>query len=57
MDAANGLVLAIFVAAYIDIALERWLGLRIDRTGIAILSAITLCKTAIVDGMMSPGVA
>lgn len=38
----NGLVLATFVAVYLGMALGRWPGLMIDRTGIALLGAIVL---------------
>jgi Na+/H+ antiporter NhaD/arsenite permease-like protein len=38
----NGLVLATFVAVYLGMALGRWPGLKIDRTGIALLGAIVL---------------
>jgi Na+/H+ antiporter NhaD/arsenite permease-like protein len=50
MDPATGLVLAVFVAVYVGMALGRWPGLRIDRTGIAILGAIVLYETGVVDG-------
>jgi Na+/H+ antiporter NhaD/arsenite permease-like protein len=35
-------VLVVFVAVYIGMALGRWPGLMIDRTGIALLGAIIL---------------
>ena len=38
----NELVLAIFGVVYLGMALGRWPGLRIDRTGIALLGAIAL---------------
>ncbi|MFO1070655.1 MAG: SLC13 family permease [Geminicoccaceae bacterium] len=38
----TGLVIAVFVAVYVGMALGRWPGLRIDRTGIAVLGAIVL---------------
>jgi Na+/H+ antiporter NhaD/arsenite permease-like protein len=50
MDAATSLVLAVFVAVYVGMALGRWPWLRVDRTGIAILGAILLYETGIVDG-------
>ncbi|HEX2529092.1 MAG TPA: SLC13 family permease [Geminicoccus sp.] len=40
--ALQELVLAVFVAVYLGMAFGRWPGLRIDRTGIALLGAIVL---------------
>ena len=39
-----------FVAVYVGMALGRWPGLRIDRTGIALLGAILLSLAGAVDG-------
>ncbi len=44
------LVLAVFAAVYLGMALGRWPGLRIDRTGIAILGAVVLYAAGAVDG-------
>lgn len=44
------LVLAVFTAVYAGMALGRWPGLSIDRTGIALLGAITLYLAGVVDG-------
>jgi Na+/H+ antiporter NhaD/arsenite permease-like protein len=44
------LVLAVFLAVYIGMALGRWPGLRIDRTGIAILGAVVLYAAGAIDG-------
>ena len=44
------LILAVFVAVYVGMALGRWPGLRIDRTGIAILGAVVLYAAGAVDG-------
>jgi Na+/H+ antiporter NhaD/arsenite permease-like protein len=44
------LVLTVFVAVYVGMALGRWPGLRIDRTGIAILGAVFLYAAGAVDG-------
>jgi Na+/H+ antiporter NhaD/arsenite permease-like protein len=48
IDAA--LVTAVFVATYLGMALGRWPGLRLDRTGIAILGAILLYASGAVSG-------
>jgi Na+/H+ antiporter NhaD/arsenite permease-like protein len=50
MPYATPLVVAIFAAVYLGMALGRWPGLRIDRTGIAILGAIVLHASGIVSG-------
>jgi Na+/H+ antiporter NhaD/arsenite permease-like protein len=39
---STALVLAVFVAVYLGMALGRWPGLMIDRTGIALVGAIAL---------------
>ena len=44
------LVLAVFCAVYIGMALGRWPGLRIDRTGIAFLGAVVLYEAGAIDG-------
>ena len=44
------LVLSVFLAVYIGMALGRWPGLRIDRTGIAILGAVVLYAAGAIDG-------
>lgn len=50
MTETSALVVAVFVAVYIGMALGRWPGLKIDRTGIALLGAIVLCASGIVSG-------
>jgi Na+/H+ antiporter NhaD/arsenite permease-like protein len=40
----------VFLAVYLGMALGRWPGLRIDRTGIAILGAVVLYAAGAVDG-------
>ena len=44
------LVLAVFCAVYIGMALGRWPGLRIDRTGIAFLGAVVLYGAGEIHG-------
>jgi Na+/H+ antiporter NhaD/arsenite permease-like protein len=44
------LVLAVFGAVYVGMALGRWPGLKIDRTGIAILGAILLYVGGVAGG-------
>jgi Na+/H+ antiporter NhaD/arsenite permease-like protein len=44
------LILTVFLAVYVGMALGRWPGLRIDRTGIAILGAVVLYAGGAVDG-------
>jgi Na+/H+ antiporter NhaD/arsenite permease-like protein len=44
------LILAVFVAVYAGMALGRWPGLQIDRTGIALLGAILLFLAGAVSG-------
>jgi Na+/H+ antiporter NhaD/arsenite permease-like protein len=41
-------VVAIFLSVYVGMALGRWPGLKIDRTGIALLGAIVLYSTGLV---------
>ena len=49
MDQTTSLVLATFLAVYIGMALGRWPGLKIDRTGIAVLGAIVLYSSGVVS--------
>jgi Na+/H+ antiporter NhaD/arsenite permease-like protein len=49
-DHPSTLVLAVFVAVYVGMALGRWPGLRIDRTGISLLGAILLYLAGAVTG-------
>lgn len=44
------LVVAVFCAVYLGMALGRWPGLKVDRTGIAILGAIVLYASGVVSG-------
>lgn len=44
------LVVAVFAAVYLGMALGRWPGLRLDRTGIAVLGAIVLYASGAVSG-------
>ena len=44
------LVLCVFVAVYLGMALGRWPGLKIDRSGIAVLGAIVLYASGAVGG-------
>jgi Na+/H+ antiporter NhaD/arsenite permease-like protein len=46
----TGLVLVVFAAVYLGMAIGRWPGLKIDRTGIALLGAILLYATGALDG-------
>ncbi len=46
------LVLATFAAVYIGMALGRWPGLKIDRTGIAVLGGIVLYASGVVSNEM-----
>lgn len=46
----TALILLVFVAVYVGMALGRWPGLMVDRTGIALLGAIVL----ILAGAVSP---
>ena len=46
----TGLVLVVFAAVYLGMALGRWPGLKVDRTGIALLGAILLYGSGAVDG-------
>ena len=45
-------VVVTFAAVYIGMALGRWPGLKIDRTGIAVLGAIVLYSTGVVSNAM-----
>ncbi len=49
-DYLTTLVLAVFVAVYFGMALGRWPGLRVDRTGIALVGAILLYLAGAVTG-------
>ena len=46
----TALVLVVFAAVYLGMAIGRWPGLRVDRTGIALLGAIVLYGTGALDG-------
>ena len=46
----TGLVLIVFAAVYLGMALGRWPGLKVDRTGIALLGAIVLYGSGAIDG-------
>jgi Na+/H+ antiporter NhaD/arsenite permease-like protein len=50
MNASTTVVLVVFAAVYTGMAFGRWPGLRIDRSGIAVLGAIALYASGIVDG-------
>ncbi len=50
MTERTSLVLLVFVAVYIGMALGRWPWLRMDRTGIAVLGAIILYATGVIEG-------
>lgn len=49
MIETSALVLAVFAAVYLGMALGRWPGLSVDRTGIAMLGAIILFVTGTVS--------
>src|SRR5690606_4778436 len=44
------LSLGVFVAVYVGMALGRWPGLKIDRSGIAVLGAIVLYASGTMSG-------
>jgi Na+/H+ antiporter NhaD/arsenite permease-like protein len=46
----TGLVLVVFAAVYLGMAIGRWPGLKVDRTGIALLGAIVLYGSGAIDG-------
>jgi Na+/H+ antiporter NhaD/arsenite permease-like protein len=46
----TALVLVVFAAVYLGMAIGRWPGLKVDRTGIALLGAIVLYGTGALDG-------
>jgi Na+/H+ antiporter NhaD/arsenite permease-like protein len=46
----TGLALAVFAAVYVGMAIGRWPGLKVDRTGIALLGAIVLYGSGALDG-------
>lgn len=50
MPYATPLILAVFAAVYLGMALGRWPGLKLDRTGIAVLGAIVLYASGAVAG-------
>ena len=49
MQSTTWLVVGTFLAVYIGMALGRWPGLKIDRTGIAVLGAIVLYSSGAVS--------
>src|SRR5215475_10248164 len=49
MQYTTPLVVATFIAVYVGMALGRWPGLKVDRTGIAVLGAILLYSIGVVD--------
>lgn len=50
MNFHDPLVVTVFAAVYLGMALGRWPGLRLDRTGIALLGAIALYASGAVSG-------
>jgi Na+/H+ antiporter NhaD/arsenite permease-like protein len=52
MQLTTLLVVVTFLSVYIGMALGRWPGLKIDRTGIAVLGAIVLYSTGLVSNAM-----
>ena len=46
----TGLVVVVFAAVYLGMAVGRWPGLKVDRTGIALLGAILLYGSGGLDG-------
>ena len=46
----TALVLLVFGAVYVGMAIGRWPGLKVDRTGIALLGAIVLYGSGALDG-------
>jgi Na+/H+ antiporter NhaD/arsenite permease-like protein len=46
----TGLVLVVFAAVYLGMAVGRWPGLKVDRTGIALLGAILLYGSGAIGG-------
>ena len=48
MTWATSFVVVVFAAVYLGMALGRWPGLKVDRTGIAILGAIVLYASGVV---------
>lgn len=47
---SDWLVIGVFVVVYLGMALGRWPGLAIDRTGVAIIGAIVLLVSGVIDG-------
>ena len=50
MASVTALTVAVFLAVYVGMAVGRWPGLKVDRTGIALLGAIVLYGAGAVDG-------
>lgn len=46
----NGLIVAVFVAVYLGMALGRWPGFAINRTGVAMIGAVVLMVTQALSG-------
>ncbi|SBS34650.1 Inner membrane protein YbiR [Marinomonas spartinae] len=46
----NGLIIAVFVAVYLGMALGRWPGFAINRTGVAMIGAVVLMVTQALSG-------
>lgn len=46
----NGLIIGVFIAVYLGMALGRWPGLAINRTGVAMIGAVVLIVTGAVSG-------
>ena len=46
----TALVLVVFAAVYLGMAIGRWPGLKVDRTGIALLGAIVLYGSGAING-------
>ncbi|MGE0667696.1 MAG: SLC13 family permease [Sphingomonadales bacterium] len=49
------IVIAVFAAVYLGMALGRWPGLAVDRTGVAMIGAIVLLVSGAVDGETAVG--
>jgi hypothetical protein len=52
MNPTTLFIVATFLAVYAGMALGRWPGLKIDRTGIAVLGAILLYSSGVVGNAM-----
>ena len=46
----TALILVVFAAVYLGMAVGRWPGLKLDRTGVALLGAIALYAISALDG-------